>query len=788
MGTEESLRVLMTKLGLAMAAANEGMWETTVDQSDTVFDDVAVAMIGYTRDEVEPTLPWWTAQIHPDDREKAEQAMRDYVDGKADTYSEEYRIRHKDGHYIWVHSAAQMWLPDEEGALPHIVGIRRDITERKRAEEALRESEARYRQLFEHAALGIGYYTLDGVVVAYNEIAAATMGGRPEDFAGRSLFDIFDPGDAAEYLARVRAVALSGVGGQAYEDLVKTAQGKRWFRSTFAPMADAKGEVTGVQVVSDEISDRVRAERALRASEARYRLLFENAGWGIVYYTPDGRVITANRAAAEILGRRPTDLIDASALDLYGPETGGRMMREIRRVASTMRVEDFERELATPEGKRWIRTRSTAVPGPDGTVMGVLVISEDLTRQRLDEQSLRQSHRQLEDALQELHDAQDTLVHHERLSAIGQLAAGVAHDFNNILASITLYSEMAGRAPDMPEAYAKWMHTIGVEANRGAHLVQQILDFGRRTLLEQRPLALAPFLRESVALLERTLPEKIAVSLTWGDDDYEISADPTRIQQVIVNLALNARDAMPDGGQLAFSVSRTAPDTRVHCVLCKEVFAGEWVQVAVADTGTGISSDALGRIFEPFFTTRGPLGHGLGLAQVSGIVEQHRGHIDVATEVGKGTTFRIWLPALSVASRSAAADGPARAAVTSGQGQRVLVVEDNASTRQALVEAVDLLGYDVRGATGGRAALAILTAPDNGVSLVLCDHVMPEMDGSALVAMMEAREIAVPVIMVTGYALGSGLETATSGLVVGWIQKPVGLEELAEAIKGALER
>ncbi len=786
MSTGESLRALAAKLGLAMAAANEGMWEETVGQADTVFDDVAVAMIGYTRDEVEPTLPWWTAQIHPDDRARAEMAMADYVAGRAAAYDEEYRIRHKEGHYIWVHSTAQMWSPGPDDALPHIVGIRRDITERKRSEQALRESEARYRQLFEHAALGIGYYTVEGVVIAYNDVAAGAMGGRPEDFAGKSLFDLFNPADATEYLARIRTVATSGVGGQVYEDLVRTASGKRWFRSTYAAMVDGAGEVVGVQIVSDEISDRVRAEQALRASEARYRLLFENAGWGISYYTPDGRLVTVNRAAAEILGREPQEITGASALDIYGREMGERMLREIRRVAATGVGEDDEREVTTPAGSRWIRTRSVPVPGPDGKVMGVQVICEDLTQRYLAERSLRQSHTQLEDALDELRSTQDTLVHHERLSAIGQLAAGVAHDFNNILASITLYSEMAQRAPDMPEAYAKWMQTISVEAGHGAHLIQQILDFGRRTLMERRPLALVPFLRESVALLERTLPENIAVGLTWGTDDYEINADPTRIQQVIVNLALNARDAMPRGGRLDIVVSRTPPGARVHCTLCGEDHTGEWVQVTLTDSGTGIPPSVLDRIFEPFFTTRGPQGHGLGLAQVSGIVEQHRGHIGVETGVGLGTTFRLWFPALAVAAGAGDGDGPGGRAVSSGHGQKVLVVEDNASTRRALMDAAELLGYDVQGVGCGLEALEVLTAPGHEIALVLCDHVMPEMDGSALVAALEGRGIDTRVIMVTGYARGSGFDAAASGIVVGWIQKPVGLAELSDAIAAAL--
>ena len=218
------------------------------------------------------------------------------------------------------------------------------------------------------------------------------------------------------------------------------------------------------------------------------------------------------------------------------------------------------------------------------------------------------------------------MVHQERLAAVGQLAAGIAHDFNNILASIALYSQMSLRTAELPPRVRQRLEVIAQQTVHAADLVQQILDFSRRAVLERQPVALDSFMKEVIKLLQRTLPESIQVDLALEPGEYVINADLTRIQQTIVNLALNARDAMPNGGQLHIALSSSSGQD-IQCVDCGPVLGGEWVQVAVTDTGTGIAPDVLPRVFEPFFTTRAPLGHGLGLSQVYGIVKQHEGHI-----------------------------------------------------------------------------------------------------------------------------------------------------------------
>ncbi|MBN1814268.1 MAG: PAS domain-containing protein, partial [Anaerolineae bacterium] len=235
---------------------------------------------------------------------------------------------------------------------------------------------------------------------------------------------------------------------------------------------------------------------------------------------------------------------------------------------------------------------------------------------------------------------QTQLQQQERLAAVGQLAAGIAHDFNNLMAVIVLYAQMAASASECEAKTRERLEIIVQQARRATALTQQILDFSRRAVLEPRPMDLAPFLKEIVKLLERTVLESIQLTLSYGVDEYIVNADPGRLQQVILNLAVNARDAMPQGGALHIALSRVKKTDEISCVTCGQILGGEWVRIAVTDNGSGIPPTVLPHIFEPFFTTKGPgAGSGLGLAQVYGIVKQHAGHIDVVTKVGEGSTF-----------------------------------------------------------------------------------------------------------------------------------------------------
>jgi nitrogen-specific signal transduction histidine kinase/ActR/RegA family two-component response regulator len=379
----------------------------------------------------------------------------------------------------------------------------------------------------------------------------------------------------------------------------------------------------------------------------------------------------------------------------------------------------------------------------------------------------------------------------ERLAAIGQLAAGIAHDFNNILATIVLYAQMSARSPELPPKVRERMETINQQAKRGSDLIQQILDFSRSAMLERRGMDLAAFLNEQVEILRRTLPSSIEITLSCENGDMIIHADPTRIQQAVMNLAVNARDAMPRGGRLHFALSRrrvgpTSDKTPPGMV------PGDVVLLRVTDSGHGIPSDVLPHIFEPFFTTKpAGTGVGLGLSQVWGIIKQHEGHISVETGSREGTSILIYFPAaMTIDDPEHSEEGEL---VRQGHSQRVLVVEDNPLVRKSLVEALDLLGYRATAASNGREAVAIYQAElddppplaGDRIAVVLTDQVMPEMGGTELLQTLQGMGWKGPAILLTGHSMQQ--DAREHGAIVS-LQKPVNLERLSEALTRALEK
>ena len=377
----------------------------------------------------------------------------------------------------------------------------------------------------------------------------------------------------------------------------------------------------------------------------------------------------------------------------------------------------------------------------------------------------------------------------ERLATVGQLAAGIAHDFNNILNIILLHAQMAGLSPDLPASEHQRMEVIVDQAQNATNLIRQILDFGRQAVLERQTVVLAALLDEQVELLRRTLPESIIVTLerdTLSHHATLVNADPTRLRQVIMNLAINARDAMPDGGTITF---RLAAITVVSDPALSQpgLPPGEWVRLTIADTGMGIPPEVQPHIFDPFFTTKAPgKGTGLGLAQVHGIVTQHGGRITVETAVGQGTAFTIDLPATPAAAVTP--PPPMSAVGIGGDGERILLVEDNAALRMALVDMLESLHYTVIDAPDGRAALAHLTAPGAEFALVLSDVVMPDIGGVALVNALRAHGISVPVVLMSGHPLDDELSPLRDAGVVAWLPKPCPVERLAQTIATSLSR
>ncbi|MFZ1239415.1 MAG: ATP-binding protein, partial [Anaerolineae bacterium] len=470
---------------------------------------------------------------------------------------------------------------------------------------------------------------------------------------------------------------------------------------------------------------------------------------GVLLLDADGQVLLANPAgvrdlvtlAGAAVGERLTHLGDLPLAELFAAAERGGPWHEVR--VGRHIFEAIARSVSanSPAAGHW-----------------VLVIN-DVTQAR---------------------DLRDQLQQQERLAAVGQLAAGIAHDFNNILAIIALQAPLIARAPGLAERERERLAIISEQTSHATRLIQQLLDFSRRAVLERRLLDLGPLLKEQVKLLARTLPESIEVTLVCEPGEYVVLADPTRLQQMLMNLAVNARDAMPAGGTLRLTLAQqeTAPRP--------DLPAGPWVRLAVTDSGAGIAPEAQAHLFEPFFTTK-PRGQGtgLGLAQVHGIVKQHEGEIEVHSAVGQGTIFTIWLPAMAEAA-PAPVPAPAPAAAAGGDAQLILIVEDNDVLLDAMSDILEMMGYRVTSAGNGVEALAVLATRGDTIALVLSDLMMPVMGGEALLRAMRARGLTMPVVILSGYPLeGELVGLKTQGLA-GWLLKPPDLDDLTRLLAQAL--
>ena len=512
--------------------------------------------------------------------------------------------------------------------------------------------------------------------------------------------------------------------------------------------------------LNTELQERKRGEAEreqllvqVRKQAQQVREIMNTVPEGVVLLDTDGQIILANPVAQGHLlamanasvGDRLTHLGEQKISELLTTPTKG-LWHEIQNDSRTYEV------IARPmteeaEAQRWV------------------MVMREVTKEREIQRRMQQQ---------------------DRLAAVGQMAAGIAHDFNNILAVILLYAEMVVNLPDLNQRVRERMLIIAQQCRRASELIQQILDFSRKSVLERQPMDLLPFLKEQVKMLERTLPENIKITLDADPDQYIVEADPTRMQQAILNLAVNARDAMPDGGNLLIRASSIKGGTGFHCVTCGQVTDGDWICIAVQDSGMGILQKDLAYIFEPFYTTKEPgKGTGLGLAQVYGIAKSHDGHVNVNSSFGEGSTFAIYLPAIPSQRPKFPSTEPFM--LVRGAGETLLVVEDEMATRQALKDGLTLINYHVIAAMNGVQALSYLDEHPLEVKLVVSDVVMPEMGGIELLRAVRGQGSQIPVILMTGHPLQEEISGLQDLGLTAWIQKPPRLKHLSHVIAQALK-
>ncbi len=537
--------------------------------------------------------------------------------------------------------------------------------------------------------------------------------------------------------------------------------------------------------------ERRRTEEALRRSEARFRSYFELGLIGVAISSPDKRLLQVNDRLGEILGYSPEELLSLPWPALSHPDDLAMSEIEFERLLSG-KIDTYRLD------KRFLRKDGSVVytnmavrclRQSDGTVDYAVVFVQDITERKLAEEELRRSKEQLEQTLLELKATQYQVLQQERLAAVGQLAAGIAHDFNNILTSIIDFAELARMEPELAESVKNDLGRVVHQAQRGAGLVRQVLDFARQSVSKKKLVDLATLVQDVVKLLRETMPEQIRLSLEIEPGNYRLEADPLQLQQVLTNLASNARDAMPKGGTLVIRLdlqTLTLSDSPPGFVWPQgESWPADWVVLSVTDSGVGIPAEVQPHIFEPFFTTKEVgQGVGLGLAQVYGIMQQHHGWVEVESRSGQGAVFRLYLPLLAIELAPAFSLAPVQP--VEGHGEIILVVEDDAHVADVAEMMLTRLGYQALRASGGREALAIYERRQAYITLVLTDILMPDIDGGTLARALLAQNPGVKVIALSGYAPPPETEDLSIYGLVDWLQKPLNLEQLAAAIRRAL--
>jgi len=507
--------------------------------------------------------------------------------------------------------------------------------------------------------------------------------------------------------------------------------------------------------------DRKRTEEALQQSESNYRNVFEGVQDAIFVQSMDGKILDINTQACEMYERSREELLMMTVEDLVPKSHPVVLPREMierglsDQMLSTMNVrssgEIFPVEISV-KLQKW------------GDLDVMLVVVRDVTEAQL---------------------AQKRALLQDRLAAVGQLAAGIAHDFNNILGTIMLYSELLLNDPSISSQGKERIDTIFNQAKRGSTLTTQVLDFSRRSIMEKHAFDLVPFFTDLEKLLSRTLPENVKINMDFnGESGYFINADPARMQQAIMNLALNARDAMPKGGELSFSLDQN--EVQAEQPPYPGMKTGNWVSIRVSDSGAGIDPDVMLHMYEPFFTTKPQgKGTGLGLSQVYGIVKQHNGFIDAESTLGEGTTFIIYLPAIDEQTEPDSTKGDIQ--TQSGRGETILVVEDDTATRNAICEILESQGYTVFFAEDGAIALSELEARSGAVELIISDLVMPNMGGRDLYDEVSDRYPHIKMVLITGYPLGGHTRELLDHQRVTWLQKPLTSETLAQTVQFMLK-
>ena len=781
--SEDHESELASRLAAIVESASVAIIGAALDHVVTSWNSAAEHMLGYTPDEMIGRDV--SVIVPPDQAARIALNYERLRRGERIDYFET-QLRRKDGTIIDVSVSVSPILA-ADGAVVGVSSLARDVTERHRAEAGRRVIERQRQQaerrefglasrlaaIVESSADAIISATLDGVVTSWNAGAERVFGYAASETVGRTLPPALTP---ARHLASLLERIARGERIEQLETKRRRKDGSIIDVSiSVSSIRDPSGTVVGISSVTRDVTERHRAEAERRVIErqrqqaerrefalaSRLAAIVESAADAIIGATTDGVITSWNAGAERMFGYAADETVGRRESVPRPPDRAGDVASILERIRRGERVENFETKRFRKDGSI-IDVSMVVSPILDasGAVVGVSSVTRDVTERNRTEQRLHQS---------------------ERLESLGQLAGGIAHDFNNLLAVIMNYAEfVAEDTADRPAVLAD-VEQIQAAAQSAARLTRQLLIFSRRETVQAEALDLGAIVADIRNLLSRSIGAHIELRVEPSASLPAIEADRGQVEQVLLNLAINARDAMPGGGTLTIGTSLTEfgeGDTRLR----DGVSPGRYVELAVSDTGTGMSADVAARIFEPFFTTKPrDQGTGLGLATVYGIVTQAGGGMSVDSEEGAGTTFRLYFPAAAPASAAT----PAMAGHDSrGNGETILVVEDEPAVLEVTSRILRQNGYTTLEAGTFEEALSLAASSD--FQLLLTDSVMPRMSGATLAERVAELRPGLPVLYMSGYSEGAPAPQYAIDKEAARLQKPFDQQTLLEKVHTAL--
>ena len=759
---EEALRESEERYRSILENIEEGYFEVDLAGNFTFVNDSLCRIAGYTHDELigmnnrDYTTPETAKKMY-------QVFSKTYQTGEPARIVD-YDIFRKDGSTKTLELSASL-MANSTGESVGFRGVVRDVTKRKRAEEALRESEERYRSLFKNnhtVMLLIDPKTAD--IVDANPAACSFYGWGHEELTNKKITDINTLTDEQVFQEIERAKSEET---QHFFFRHRLAKDEIVDVEVFSGPIVLNGKQLLYSIVHD-ITERKQFIEALRASEEKYRTVLEANPDPVVVYDIEGKVVYYNPAFTRVfgwsLGERLGKKMDVFVPEESWPET----QKMVSGVLAGKSFSGIETRRYTKEGKIIPVSISGAVlRDMDGNPVGSVINLRDISEQKNLEGQLQQA---------------------QKMEAVGTLAGGIAHDFNNLLQAIQGYTELLLMRKKEGEPDWRELQEVVRASKRGAELTQQLLTFSRKVESKRRPLDLNQEVGELRELLERTIPKMIDVEFKLADNLKMVNADPAQLKQVLVNLAVNAKDAMPEGGKLLIETQGVRLDQE-FCKRYAEVKPGHYVLFSISDTGHGMGKETLEYIFDPFYTTKEVgKGTGLGLAIVYGIIKNHEGYITCYSRPEVGTTFRIYLP--TIEPETLLVDlmiAPEPKGVARGGKETILLVDDEEFIRELGVDVLGRAGYTVLTASNGENALELYSQERTQIDLVILDLIMPGMGGSKCLEELLNIDPHARVLIASGYSPDGPTKGALDIGAKGFISKPYDTTQLLQLVRKILD-